>query len=306
VTPKQAIQEKALDAGFPLIGFTCTTIPEENTERYHRWVAAGKYATMDWASKSVDERADARFLLPSAETVIALGMPYKTPEPKIRPGEKIIARYARGYDYHDVIMPRLKEISEFIKMIFPEAEFAFSVDSGRLQEKAFAIQAGLGWRGKNSLVINEKYGSFFFIGVIVTNIKFDFDSPVNNLCGSCRACIESCPVDAIDEDAIVDSRLCLSHWLNEGTRKYTMPEEIRKDVGNRLYGCETCQDVCPFNKKAPYSEIQEFFPRLNRAGMTKEEIADMTQEVFSRRFKLSPVKRAKLKGLRDNAGLPRE
>lgn len=307
MSPKDAIIEKAAELGFPIVGFTDSAHLLEAKPYYQKWIDEGMSGGMISADSDIDARLNPKSLLKSAESVIVFGMPHNVADPRVRENELRIARYARGYDYHEVIKIRLTEAAEFIRMIFPEAEFAFSVDTAQFAEKAAAIRAGIAWQGRNSLLINRRYGSFFCIGIIITNIKFEIDSPAENLCSSCRACIEACPTGAIEaEIPLINSDLCLAYWLNEGSRKYPVPAKIRNKIGNRLFGCDTCQDVCPFNKIAPLSEEKAFYPRLNRAGLTRKEVNALSQDDFARRFKKSPVKRAKLKGLRDNAGLPRE
>ncbi len=301
---QEIIIEKANALGFPLVGFAKAEALYNDANFYKKWVSEGKNGKMEWMEKGIRERSNPKLILPEAESVIVLAMPYNTGvEHSKSDTSGKISRYARGWDYHDVIIPKVNEFIEFIRHIEPDAKFYKSVDSGRVLEKAWAIKAGIGFRGKNGLIITEEYGSWVFLAVVYTDMIFKYSSPVKEKCGSCRKCIESCPVNAITDDRTIDANRCLSHWLNEASRNHHIPEEIQKLNPGWVFACDICQEVCPHNRKVKLTEIKEYLPRVHQKELTKNYISNLTPEEFSKRFKGSPIKRAKLRGLRRNCGL---
>ena len=296
---QQIIIEKANELGFPLIGFGKATALTEDASFYSKWIEKGKNGEMQWMSNGIEERANPNLILPSCKSVIVLAMPYYIPIKHTAPTGKI-ARYAWGWDYHSIIKPKLFALNNFIKEIFPEAEFYNSVDSGRVLEKAWAVKSGIGWRGKNSLVITQEFGSYVFLAIIYTNIEFEYSQEISNKCGTCNICIKKCPTQAIEKDNNINATKCLSYWLNEASRNHKIPKSIQEKNPGWVYGCDSCQEVCPYNRNLKGTNERLFYPRLNQTNINTEYIQAIQQEEFSRRFKESPIKRAKLIGLKEN------
>jgi epoxyqueuosine reductase len=211
-----------------------------------------------------------------------------------------ISRYAWGDDYHEILQGRLESLLEFIKQQNPEAIGKVYVDTGPVMDKVWAQRAGIGWEGKHTNVISQEFGSWLFLGEIILNIELDYDVPATDHCGDCTLCIEACPTDAIVEPYIVDSNKCISYLTIEHRG------EIAKELGEMfdrwIYGCDICQDVCPWNHKfGQETEVKEFTPREFNKAPLLEEVASITQEEFSKLFRHSPIKRTKVTGLRRNA-----
>jgi epoxyqueuosine reductase len=302
---QEIIIEKANLLGFPLVGFAKAEPLTDDSEFYKTWVSENKNSTMEWMAKGIEERANPKLILPETESVVVLAMPYNTDFKHLEaPNTKKISRYAWGLDYHYIIGGKVNELIEFMKLIEPDARFYKSIDSGRVLEKAWAVKAGIGFRGRNGLIITENYGSWVFLAVIYTDMVFEYnDNPSSENCGSCSQCITNCPTNAITEDRTIDAKKCLSHWFNEASRKHEIPPEIQNLNTGWGYGCDMCQEICPHNQNVRLTEIQEFSPRINQTELEIDYIENLSREQFNKRFKDSPVKRAKLHGLRRNCGL---
>ncbi len=212
-----------------------------------------------------------------------------------------LSRYAWGTDYHDILLPKLKIISESIKNLCPGAATAEYVDTGPVLERQWAVRAGIGWQGKNGCIINKEYGSYFFLGTVITDVYFEPDMPQSDHCGKCTACIDACPTGAIVSPKVIDSRKCLGYWTVEAKPDIEFPSYIQKNQSGALFGCDICQEVCPWNKKASACNEKQFYPRNGETCLSKGYVENMTQEEFSLRFRKSPVKRVKLAGLKRNA-----
>jgi len=217
---------------------------------------------------------------------------YFTDNKQEEPNVPVISRYAFGINYHDVITKKLEVMLEFIRGLEVETDGRSFVDSEPLLEKAWAVEAGLGWQGRHSIVINDKIGSFFFIGVIVLNLNLDYDNPYKeNRCGNCRLCIDQCPTGAINEDGTIDARKCIANLTIEN--RGPIPEDIIPKIGGRVYGCDKCQEVCPWNRHAKSHNTPEFVLPEELRLMKKEEWLNLTREQFDRLFKDSAVERRK-------------
>jgi epoxyqueuosine reductase len=301
---REILTEKAQSLGFQEIGFTPYSLLSQEIEKYKEWLASGNNSDMAWMERNLDKREDIRLILPEAKTVIVLAYTYKTPfEPNEEPNSGKIARYAWGTDYHEFIPPKLREIQGLLKSHQPESESKSYVDTGAVLERQWALKAGLGWQGKNSLILNRKLGSYFFLSVIFTTI--DFESKPNEIkdyCGKCTKCIDACPTGAISSPKIVDARKCISYWTIEAKADKEIPENIKSNLKGWVYGCDICQEVCPWNNHRVKPSLDELlFPRNNETNINLENIKNMTQEEFSLRFTKSPIKRPKLSGLKRNA-----
>jgi epoxyqueuosine reductase len=299
---KQNITQKAKEIGFAEIGFARADILDKEMKFYYDWLDQGYHATMSWLERNNHKRENPSEILENAKTVIVTATNYNTDHlhPNSENSGKI-SRYAWGDDYHDVILPKLRELSSYIKEIVPNANSREYVDTGSILEKVWAEKAGIGWQGKNSLILNKKLGSWIFLGIIITDLEIDPDEEIGNFCGKCDACITSCPTGAIVAPKVVDSNKCISFWTIEAKPDVEIPDEIGKNLNGWVYGCDICQDVCPWNGKKKYTEDMHYQPRENEIELSLDRIKDMTQEEFSKRFKKSPIKRTKLAGLKRNA-----
>ncbi len=301
VLNNDTIIKLANELGFELVGFAEASVLEKEAENLQSWLANNFHADMNYMQRNFEKRKDVKEILPSAKSVISLGMNYYVPGNFS--GDKTkgkISRYAWGTDYHLIIWKKLDKIVDEVKKIDPEFEAKTYVDTGPVMDKAWAVRAGLGWQGKHSNIINRNFGSWFFIANIICNYEFTYSFPIPDFCGSCTACIEACPTGAIVQDYVVDSNKCISYQTIEN--KNEIPEKFKRNFENWIYGCDICQDVCPWNNKfSQQTAEQQFFPGSGTKEIPLTEVIEMQQEEFSARFKNSPVKRTKLKGLKRNA-----
>ena len=307
----ELLKERACALGFDLVG-VADAAPSLFSEEYSEWISQGFHGEMNYLAGSRDRRVDPRKLLPGARSIISVGMNYYADcvegpgSPDVASDRAIFARYARGDDYHDVMIGRLKELLEYLKERAGEgADGKIYVDTGPLLEREIARKAGLGWFGKNTLLINTGRGSYFFLGELITNIPLEPDNPAIGGCGTCTRCLDACPTGALTAPYKLDSRLCISYLTIE--LKGSVPEPIRPalaESGGRIYGCDICQEVCPFNirRSAPTSE-PAFQPREITISSRLTDILLLSEEEYRDKFKGSPVKRAKRRGLLRNAAV---
>jgi epoxyqueuosine reductase len=287
--------------GFDLVGFSEAKKLDSEIERYNDWLSKNFHADMEYMTRNVEKREDVRKILPSAKSVISLGMNYYKPETYSGAKNKgKVSRYAWGKDYHLAIWEKL----DWIISEFKENESSFEaisyVDTGPVMDKAWAVRSGLGWQGKHTNVINKEIGSWFFIANIITNWEFEYSNPISDFCGSCTACIDACPTKAIVQEYVVDSNRCISYLTIEN--KKNIPVEFKGKFDNWLFGCDICQDVCPWNIKFSSSAtIKEFNPRDGNKEIDLEKVVSLSKKEFDQRFNDSPIKRAKLSGLKRNA-----
>ncbi len=291
--------EKAKHLGFDLVGFTKADELKEETANLEKWLGMKYHGDMEYMGRNVEKRKDVSKILPDAKSIISLGMNYYTDEQYDNQKDKgKISRYAWGKDYHLIIWKKLEQLEKELKEIDPEFESKSYVDTGPVMDKAWAVKAGLGWLGKHTNVINKEIGSWFFIATLITNYEFQSSSIIADHCGSCTACIEACPTNAIVEEYVLDSTKCISYLTIENKKE--IPKEFKNKFDNWIFGCDICQDVCPWNIK--FSEVTqniEFFPENKEINLS--EIKNMNEEEFRERFSESPVKRTKLNGLKRNA-----
>ena len=274
----------------------------DDRERLRDWLEAGRHGEMRWMEREPDKRADPRMLFPGARTVIALAMNYFTPhEHEESEGSGKISRYAWGDDYHDLMRERLNELLEWIKAEAPEVNGKACVDTAPVMEKAWAAGAGLGWIGKHSNLITKDHGSWVFLGEIFLDIELDYDRPDSEEhCGTCTACIDACPTGAIVQPYVIESSRCISYATIE-LRDETLPDEIADKLNGWLYGCDICQDVCPWNRFEKPSGEPRFEPRMGETSLPLDRIAAMEHPEYVERFRKSAMKRTKLTGLKRNA-----
>ena len=297
-----ALRRRAREMGFEKVGVVRAEPLTEERARLEEWLARGHHATMGWMERDAARRTDPRELLPGALSVVAVALNYYTPHEHAREeGRGKISRYAWGDDYHDVLGEKLKALLSYVQEIAPEVRGKVCVDAQPAMDKAWAVRAGLGWIGKHSNLITRDYGSWVFLGELLLDAELEYDAArEQDHCGTCTLCIDSCPTGAIVEPYVVDSNLCISHATIE-LRDEELPEAVAQNLDGWLYGCDVCQDVCPWNRFEQPTAEQRFEPRPGSVSPPLEEIASLTHDSYVERFRRSPVKRAKLSGLQRNA-----
>ncbi len=299
----QKLQEKARALGFELFGVAAVQdVPE--LLRYREWIGAGYEAEMHYMARNAEKRTDPALVVNGAQSVIVCGKNYHTRAPlSTEPAPASagwISRYAWGDDYHDVLKQRIRALYEYLVEITDGAvQGRYYVDTGPVLEKVWAQYAGLGWIGKNTCLINQHIGSYFFLAVIITDAKLTYSTPPPDRCGTCTRCIDACPTEAIIGPYVLDAAKCISYLTIE--LRDRIPESLRGKMGRHVFGCDICQDVCPWNRKAAVSLEPAFQPRPGNVNPDLGELLRMEQADFSERFRKSPVKRSKLRGLLRNA-----
>jgi epoxyqueuosine reductase len=295
----EIVIEKAKQVGFDLVGFAKADELKNESKNLKEWLDKDYQAGMDYMDKNFEKRKDVKQILPKAQSVISLGLNYYTPEEysnQINNGK--ISGYAWGKDYHLIIWAMLDELENELKNFDPKFESISYIDTGPVMDKAWAVRAGIGWLGKHTNVINREIGSWFFIANIITNYEFNYSVPIPDFCGTCTACIDACPTSAIVQEYVVDANKCISYLTIEN--KQEISEEFKGKFDNWLFGCDICQDVCPWNQKFPIETlIKDLHPKNKELNI--DEVIEMSEEEFKIKFKTSPIKRAKLNGLKRNA-----
>jgi epoxyqueuosine reductase len=296
------VKQEAFRLGFDLCGIAPSRPLYERENVLREWCARGMNGEMSYLGRNIEKRINPDLLVPGAKSVIVTGLNYYTDNKQKEQDVPVISRYAFGIDYHDVIKRKLEAMLEFLRKLAPGSEGCSFVDSEQLLEKAWAVEAGLGWQGRHSIVINNKIGSFIFIGIIILNTELDYDKPYKkNMCGNCRLCIDLCPTGAINEDGTIDARKCIANLTIEN--RGPIPEKLIPKIGKRVYGCDRCQEVCPWNKKAKQNKTPEFELPEELILMKKEEWLNLSMEQFERLFKNSPVRRRKYEPFMRNVKL---
>jgi epoxyqueuosine reductase len=275
--------------------------PIDPEDRLGDWLRKGYHADMDWMERTRDIRQDVEKKLPGTRSIIVVARNYYAPRPKVAEGAGKVARYAWGRDYHRVLLKPLRRLARFIESLEDGAQTYCCIDSGPVLERAWAARAGLGWIGKNSLVLRRDLGSWFFLGTILTTVELEPDSPVPDQCGSCRACIDACPTDAIVETGVVDSRRCISYQTIENRGE--IPDELQPKFDGWVFGCDICQDVCPWNRKVTETNEGDFHPRPGHANLDPKWISEMDEDTFREEFSGTPILRAKHCGVKRNNAL---
>lgn len=284
------IKERAYDLGFDLCGIAPSKILKEHELIVKDWCSAGMNGEMNYLGQNLEKRINPGLLIPGAKSVIVTGLNYFTGRKQGGSGIPVISRYAYGTNYHDVIKGKLNMLLDYIISINPEAVGKSYVDSAPVLEKAWAREAGLGWPGRHSILINNKIGSFFFLGVIILDIDLDYNKPFDkDLCGKCRLCIESCPTLAINENRTIDVRKCIAYQTIEN--KNPIPGDIASKLDGKVFGCDKCQEVCPWNKDPLPHKIPEFEIDEDLRLMTAEDWITLPREKFNRLFKRSAIGR---------------
>ena len=301
----QLIKQKAEKFGFQSCGISKAEFLEEEAPRLETWLNKGYHGEMKYMENHFDKRLDPTLLVDGAKSVISLSYNY-FPKVKIDEINNFkISKYAYGEDYHEVIKDILKNMVAELQEEIGEFGFRVFVDSAPVLEKAWARKSGLGWVGKNANLITKKHGSFYFLAEIICDLELEYDLAVTDHCGSCRACIDACPTQAIVSDRIVDGSKCISYATIE--LKNEIPDYFNGKMDDWIFGCDVCQDVCPWNRFSAPTLQEKFAPNFQKLNFRKNEWKELSQELFSEIFKKSAVKRTKFSGLMRNISfLPKE
>ena len=294
LTLNQRIDVRARELGFASVGFTSAQEDAQRSQRLEEWLGEGRHGTMEWMETRLHHRRSPQGLWPEARSVIALGMSYA---PALDPmaldevGERArISVYAQGKDYHDVVKKRLKALARWLVEQEPDSELKVFVDTAPVMEKPLGEASGIGWQGKHTNLVSPEHGSWLFLGAIYTTLELEPSQPHRDQCGSCRACLDSCPTDAFPTPYTLDARRCISYLTIE--HKGPIAEKFRKPLGNRIYGCDDCLAVCPWNKFASEAYAAgEFLPRAELTAPRLAELLALDDAGFRKLFSGSPIKR---------------
>ena len=296
---KDIVIHTAKELGFSLVGFSAVQNLKQEIDHLNVWLDKNYNAGMKYMEENLDKKSDLSRILPSAKSVISLGLNYYVDESfenKTNNGK--VSRYAWGKDYHLILWEKLAQLIIKLQEIEPKFEAKSYVDTGPVMDKVWAVKSGLGWMGKHSNIINREIGSWFFIANIINNCEFESDKEIEDFCGTCTACIDACPTNAILEDYVVDSNKCISYLTIEN--KNEIPKEYKGKFEGFIFGCDICQDVCPWNEKFSIQTLEYDFKPINKE-IPLDAFENMTNSQFKKRFANSPISRARVKGMKRNA-----
>lgn len=291
------IKEEAKRLGFLSCGISKATFLEDEAPRLEKWLNNQMHGQMTYMENHFDKRLDPRLLVDGAKSVISLLLNYYPAELQ-NPESYKISKYAYGTDYHFVIKDKLKEFLHTIQTEIGEVHGRAFVDSAPVMDKAWAAKSGLGWIGKHSNLLTQKVGSFYFIAELIVDLELDYDTPTTDHCGTCTACIDACPTEAIVAPYVVDGSKCISYFTIE--LKENIPVEMKGRFDDWMFGCDVCQDVCPWNRFSKPHNEPLFQPHPDLLSYTQKEWEEITEDVFKKVFKNSAVKRTKFEGLKRN------
>jgi epoxyqueuosine reductase len=296
---KEAISAEAMRLGFMACGFSKARFLEEEAPRLEEWLSRNYQGEMAWMANHFDKRLDPRKLVPGAKTVISLLFNYYPSQEQVSPEAPKIAKYAYGEDYHYILKDKLHSLLSFIRENIGEVDGRAFVDSAPVMDRVWAKEAGLGWLGKNTLLLNKKSGSFFFIAELILDLELAPNPPTKfDHCGTCTRCIDACPTDALVDANLLDASKCISYLTIE--LKNEIPTEFKGQMENWAFGCDICQDVCPWNRFSKAHQEERLNPHEELLDMKPEDWNEITEEVFRKVFKKSAVKRTKFSGLKRN------
>ena len=295
------IKSKARDLGFDAVGIA-PVVPGPD-EKFRLWMELGYQGSMAYLEQQAEKRLDPQKVLPGVRSIVCVALSYHHPYflPYEEQDRGVISRYAAGDDYHLVMAPRLEELLKSIREEVPRVGAKFYVDTGPVMDKYWASRSGIGWLGKHTNLLDRDLGSWFFLGEILLDVELDHDRPILDFCGSCTQCIDACPTEAIVEPYVLDSRRCISYLTIE--LRDDIPKELRKPMGNLVFGCDICQDVCPWNNSVTDSTTGELGPREVNRSPELLELGQLSPDEFRERFSRSPVKRAKWNGFVRNVAV---
>ncbi|MHC1703778.1 MAG: tRNA epoxyqueuosine(34) reductase QueG [Tenuifilaceae bacterium] len=288
---EQRIQSLALKVGFDACGISKAEFLKEDSEFLNQWLSNGNHGEMGYMERNIEKRVDPRTLVPNAKSVISVILNYFPGNPDISTTPPKVSRYALSKDYHEVIKEKLTELLELIRLEYGNVDGRTFVDSAPVLDKAWAVRAGLGWIGKNSLLINKKLGSYTFIGELIIDLEIKTTtSVVPNHCGTCTRCIDSCPTGAIISPGIIDSRKCISYLTIE--KKSDLTTEEFKMLNGWCFGCDICQEVCPWNSKVKISECKDLLPKQEILNLKSNDLISLSKAEFERIFHDTPLNRS--------------
>ena len=298
----EQIKQKALEIGFDKVGIARADFLLNEGEKLGEWLEQGFHAEMKWMEREPEKRVNPALIFPEAKSVLVVALNYFTPHEHEQSNEKgKVSRYAWGDDYHDVLKDKLRELLAFIKSLDETADGKICVDTAPVMDKAWAVRAGLGWMGKHSNIITKEFGSWFFIGEIILNIELEYETEtIADHCGTCTKCLDACPTSAIVAPYVVDSNACISYTTIE-SRDSEFPDNISENLNGWLYGCDICQDVCPWNRFEKPTAEARFEPRPDNVSSDLKAILELSPETYAAKFRKSAMKRTKLGGLQRNA-----
>lgn len=295
----RALKARAYDLGFAFTGIARAGFMEDEARRLEAWLEGGYQGQMRYLERYFDKRVDPTKLVPGAKSVVSLMYNYHNPEKQRDPEAPKISQYAYGKDYHYLLKPKLKSLLQWLQEEVGEVNGRVFVDSAPVLERDWARRSGLGWVGKNTLLIHPRAGSYFFLAELIIDLELAYDPPIKDYCGTCTRCIEACPTDAISPQGyVLDASKCISYLTIE--LKEAIPEAFAGKMDHWMFGCDVCQEVCPWNRFARRHEEPAFEPAPQLLDMQRHEWEELTEEVFRKVFRGSAVKRAKYEGLMRN------
>jgi epoxyqueuosine reductase len=293
------IRNEAQGLGFSFVGFAKAEYMDTEARRLEEWLNQGLHGQMHYMANHFDKRVDPTQLVPGAKSVVSLLYNYYSPEKQLDPDAPKISQYAYGKDYHSVIKNKLKALLHYIQTEIGAVSGRCFVDSAPVLERDWAKRAGLGWVGRHTLLIHPRAGSYFFLAELILDLELSYDQPIRDYCGTCRRCIEACPTEAISPNGyLLDSSKCISYLTIE--LREAIPEEFKGKMDNWMFGCDVCQDVCPWNRFSRPHKEADFEPHPDLLQLQKKDWEEITEEVFNQVFKDSAVKRTRWEGLRRN------
>ncbi len=296
MTFSEEIKQHALTLGFDACGI-CRAEDSDEEEGYMQWISEKCHAGMDYLERNIEKRLDPRLLVEGAKSIISVALNYFPPE-KLPEYVPQFAYYAYGEDYHEVVREKLNQLFDFIKLRYPEVSGRAFVDSAPVLERFWAARAGVGFVGKNTLLIIPGKGSYFFLGELIIDMELAYDSHVTQNCGNCRRCLDACPTGAIEKPHWVNANKCISYQTIEN--KGDISPQIAPKLSNNVYGCDICQKVCPWNRFATPHNTSEFISSETFLSLDLQKLQDMDEDTFRSVFRKSAVKRAKFSGLKRN------
>lgn len=292
------IKAEAYRLGFEDCGIAPAAYLEEHASFLKTWLEKGMHGDMDYMLKHFEKRTDPSKLVEGTKSVISVILSYNTTDRQADKSAPVLSKYAYGKDYHKVIRKKLKKLLKYIHINIHPVNGRVFTDSAPVLDRAWAAKAGLGWIGKNSNLISPKYGSFVFIGSVFVDLELEYDFPLKDMCGGCVKCINACPTQAIIKPGVVDGSRCISYYTIE--YKGRLPDSLKEQFQNRMFGCDICQDVCPWNRQVPLHKTPEFEPVREIMKMSRDEWIHLDEEKYDSLFAGSAVKRAGFKGLKRN------
>lgn len=295
----QILKDKSKELGFMYCGISTADFLTDQAPKLENWLKNDYQGKMDYMNNHFDKRLDPRILVDGAKSVVSLLLNYYPSEKQEDETAPKLSKYTYGQDYHFVIKEKLTHLFEFIQEEIGEVGGRIFVDSAPVMDKVWAQKSGLGWIGKNTNLIHPKHGSFFFIAELILDLELEPDGPIKDYCGTCTKCIDACPTDAIVQPYVVDGSKCISYLTIE-LKDAIIPAEFKSQMENWMFGCDICQDVCPWNRFSKPHNEPKFHPHDNLLKMNKSDWEDLTEEVFRELFKNSAVKRTKFSGLKRN------